>query len=188
MTVLAQHIDLDVPPDFHEVPVEASVEDRVHLQTEILDELAITDPAQREGVGWYLEALSRSATSGAVVSTAFCAVRLGGTPSSATLTVAVHPASSDDPLVFAVAAARALRATGRYDTVTQENLGRTLAAVARGSGPGDAGVALRHLTVAVPLAGHRLAVVLALTTTDTAHLATYESVVRAAAASARVST
>jgi len=189
MTVLMAQVDIDVPPDFHEVPVDPSVEDRLLGQTAILDELSIADPAQREGLGWYLEALSRSVTAGAVVSTAFCAVRLGGTPSSATLTVAGHPAAAEDPLVFTTGAARALLTTGAYESVAQENLGRTLAVVARGRAIGDDGLTYsQDVTVVVPVAGHRLAVVVSLSTTDLAHVATYEAVVRDAAASARVLT
>lgn len=175
-------IDLDVPPDFHQVPLQPSIEDRVAGQQQILDKLALGDPAQREGLGWYLEALSRSVNDGAVVSTAFCAVRLGGRPSSATLTVAMHPAASDDPLVYALGAARSMRSSGLYATVDLENLGRTLAAVARGEATGAA----RHVTIALPVTGQHLSVLVSLTTTDTTNAATYEKVVRQTAASVRM--
>ena len=184
MTVasISNWIDLDVPPDFYEVPLEPSIEDRVFGQQRILDKLALDDRAQREGLGWYLEALSRSVNDGAVVSTAFCAVRLGGRPSSATLTVAMYPAESDDPLVFALGATRSMRSSGLYASVDQENLGRTLAAVAYGHTTSTA----RHVTIALPVPGQHLSVLLSLTTTDGTNFATYEKVVRQTAASVRV--
>ncbi|MGH3425434.1 MAG: hypothetical protein ACRDO8_11925 [Nocardioidaceae bacterium] len=174
-------IDLDLPPDFHEVPFGPSVEDRVFGQSQILDRLHIADPAHREGLGWYLEALSRGVSEGAVAGTAFCAVRLDGAPSTATITVATHPAASDDPLVFVLGACRTFRDSGRYEAVQHERLGRTLAAVASG-----ATANARNLTIAVPVPGHRTGVVLMLSTTDTAHTVVYEQVARDAAASVRV--
>lgn len=176
-------VDLDLPSDFHEVPSAASVEDRVFGQSEILDSLQVVDPRQREGLGWYLEALSRGMDEAAVAGTAFCAVRLDEAPSTATITVALHPAPSDDPLVFVLGTCRTFRASGRYDTVQHERLGRSLAAV----GAGSSGAA-RHLTIALPVPGHRVGVVVMLSTTDTAHAATYEQVAREAAGTIRVAT
>lgn len=174
-------IDLDLPADFHEVPLGSSVEDRVFGQSRILDLLEITDPAHREGLGWYLEALSRDVRDGGVSGTAFCAVRMDGAPSTAAITVAVHPASSDDPLVFALGACRAFQGSGRYDTVGHERVGNSLAAVGSGFTNGA-----RHLTIARPVPGHHTGVVLMLSTTDTRHAGIYEQVARDAAASVRI--
>ncbi|MFY0406159.1 hypothetical protein [Solicola sp. PLA-1-18] len=176
-------IDVDLPPDFHEVPVASAVEDRVHDQDDLLDRLAVVDPVQREGLGWYLEALSRSAADADVAGTAFCAVRLAGRPSAATVTVAVHDADADDPLVFALGAAESLRADGRYDDVRTERVGHALAALAYGTDPGSGA---RHVTAVVPAAGHATAVVLCLSTHDTASFGVYDRVLRRAAASVRV--
>lgn len=174
-------IDLDLPSEFHEIPFAASVEDRVFAQTRLLDLLDIADPSQREGLGWYLEALSRGVSDGTVSGTAFCAVRLDGTPSAATITVATHPAPSDDPLVFVLGACRTFAGTGQYESVQHERLGHTLVAVASGSTGGE-----RHLTIAVPVVGQRIGVILMLSTADTAHAPVYERVARDAAASIRV--
>lgn len=176
-------IELDLPPDFYEVPIESSVEDRVAGQSVILDRLRIDDRSQREGVGWYLEALSRSVRLGNVAGTAFCAVRLDGAPSTATLTAAVQDSPSDDPLVFALGASQILARSGRFTTVSQENLGGVVAAVGSGA-TGD----VRFVTIVLPLVGHRSAVIVTLSTTDAAHAAIYETIARTAAASVRVAT
>ncbi|MDO9377913.1 MAG: hypothetical protein Q7T56_03615 [Nocardioidaceae bacterium] len=176
-------IDLDLPPDFHEVPLAAAVEDRVHDQAALLDRLAVVDAGRRESLGWYLEALSRTVGDHDVATTAFCAVRIGGRPSSATLTVALHDADADDPLVFALGSAESLRAGGHYDVVRTERVGHVLVALAHGS---DATTGARHVTAVVPVAGHGTAVVLCLSTHDLAGLEVYERVLRRAAASVRV--
>lgn len=174
-------VEIDLPPDFHEVPVEPSVEDRVAGQAHILDRLHIDDVAQREGVGWYLEALSRSVRLGNVAGTAFCAVRLDGSPSTATLTAAVNDAASDDPLVFALGTAAVLRRSGRFSAVEQESVSGVPTTIATGGAGG-----VRYVTVVAPLVGRQSSVIVSLSTTDTAHVAVYERIVRDVVRSVRV--
>lgn len=180
-------IDLDLPPDFHEVPLDLAVEDRAAAQQELIDTLALDDRERREGIGWYLEAMARTIREGPVVGTAFCAVQLDGTPSSATLTVATRAMPSDDPLVFAQGAYESMRGQGTYAKVQIERLGsvtgvlatRVLELAERRS---------HQVTAVVPVPGHRLGVFITVATDDESHVALYERVARDAAATVRVAT
>ena len=51
---------LDIPPDFHEVPLETAIEDRVAAQSALLEDMGLRDTEQREGLGLYLEAIART--------------------------------------------------------------------------------------------------------------------------------
>src|SRR5699024_1950696 len=174
-------LDVDLPPDFQQVPVSASVEDRVFEQSRIIDRLRLTEPLQREGLGWYLEALSRTMAAASVAGSAFCAVRIGTTASAATVTLAVHPAPSDDPLVFALGACGVFRRSGGYETIRHERIGGTLAAL--GSGVTNR---VRHLAIARGVVGHNTGVVLRMATTDLRRAPLYEQIARDAAESVRI--
>jgi len=182
---LAPQIQLDVPPDFHEVPLDAAVEDRVAGRTDLLNSLGLADPEQREGLGLYLEALARSLRDGPVAGTAFCAVELAGRPSTATLTVATTPCPGNDQLVVVAGIAEVLRAHGGYQSVQIERLGSHHGVVAvTDSAP--AGPEQRQIMIAVPLPNQALAVLLTLATPHADDFATYSRVAREVAASARV--
>ena len=67
-------IDLDLPPEFHEVPLDRAVEDRAAAQRELIDTLHVGDAERREGLGWFLEALATMTRDSHIAGTAFCGV------------------------------------------------------------------------------------------------------------------
>lgn len=180
-------IDLDIPSDFHEVPLDLAVEDRVAAQRELIEALDLGDGDRREGLGWFLEAMSRMVRDGPVVGTAFCAVEIDGAPSTATLTVATRALPSDDPLVFAQGTYESMRRQGGYLSVGIERIGPVPGVVAAREIE-VAGRSSRQVTAVVPVPGHRLGVFVTVATDDEAHVAVYERVVREAAATVRVAT
>lgn len=178
-------IDLDLPPDFHEVPLDVTVEDRVAAQHELLDALDVDDTRRREGLGWFLEALARMTRGGHVSGTAFCAVELDGAPSTATLTVATQGMPSDDPLVFAQGTYESMRARGDYDSVRLTRLGAVTGVVAVRELDVDERRS-RQVTAVVPVPGHRIGVYVTVATDDLEHADVYERVATEAAGSVRV--
>jgi hypothetical protein len=180
-------IALDIPPDFHEVPLETAIEDRVAAQSALLDAIGLRDTEQREGLGLYLEAIARTLAGSPIVGTAFCAVEMDGRPSTATLTVATRTTSTTDPLVMLAGTAEALRRTGDYATVTIEHAGAHNAVFASGQG-GAEGLALHQTTAVVPVPGHAMAVLITIATPGEGDVATYERVVRSVAGSLRIVT
>jgi hypothetical protein len=180
-------ISLDIPPDFHEVPLEAAIEDRVAAQNALLEGMGLRDTEQREGLGLYLEAIARTLAGSPIVGTAFCAVEMDGRPSTATLTVATQPTSTTDPLVVVVGTAEAMRRTGAYPTVRIEPAGAHQAVFASGAAGTD-GLDLHQTTAVVPVPAHTLAVLVTIATPSEDDVPTYERVVRSIAASLRVVT
>lgn len=189
MTALPQadrgRIVVDIPPDFHEIPLASAVADRAAAQTSLIETMELSDSGQREGLGLYLEAVARSLGDGPVVGTSFCAVSLAGSPSTATLTLATSRTDTFDPLVALTGIAEALLRRGAHHAVGIERTGPHSVVVAR-SAPGDAGAALHQITVAVPVPGQPTALLITLATPHAEHLATYEQVVRQVAGSVRV--
>ncbi|CAN5241496.1 MAG: hypothetical protein H0V13_07555 [Nocardioidaceae bacterium] len=186
----AQGIVLDIPPDFHEVPLDLAVEDRVAARIALLDRLGLTESARREGFALFLEAVSRAVGDGPVVATSFCAVQLGGRPSTATLTVATQTGVGTDPLVSVYGVAETLIRRGAYRSVRVDRAGPHPVVLAtsqvRGGASAEAGSPdLHEVTVVVPVPGLALLTLLTITCTA-ADLATYTDVVRAVAASLRV--
>jgi hypothetical protein len=180
-------IALDIPPDFHEVPLETAIEDRVAAQTALLEGMGLHDSQQREGLGLYLEAIARTLAGGPVVGTAFCAVEMDGRPSTATLTVATRMTSTTDPLVMVAGTAEALRRTGDYESVRIEHAGAHNAVFASERG-GAEGLVLHQTTAVVPVPGHALAVLITVATPSEDDVATYDRVVRSVAGSLRIVT
>ena len=176
-------IVLDVPPDFHQVPLEAETEVRTASQLRVLEEMGLSDSGQREALSLYLEALAVRLNSGVVISTAFCAVELGGRPSTATLTVALHATGTADRGLAVMGAAEALRREGRFSAVEIRELGTHPAVTAlaeRPAVPGDAasgevGKTLRELSVLVPVPGHDQAAMITLSTPCLEDWPVYES-------------
>jgi len=183
--LLAPSVHLDIPADFHEIPLDAAVEDRVAARTAVLDDLGLADSGQREGLGLYFEALARSLGHGPVVGTAFCAVEIDGKPSTATLTVATQVGAPPDPLVATVGLVEVLRRAGRHDSVTIERLRSHSAVVATGTLATEGG-GLRTVTIATPLLADRLVVLITLATPCHEDFPLYSRVARDVAASARV--
>ncbi|MEJ7690199.1 MAG: hypothetical protein WKF76_07070 [Nocardioidaceae bacterium] len=171
-TRAAPVIVLDVPPDFHQVPLETETEIRTASQLRVLEEMGLSDPGQREALSLYLEALAIRLSHGTVIGTAFCAVQLEGRPSTATLTVALHRTGTADRGLAVMGAAEALRREGRYASVDIRELGMhpgVTAVVERPSVPGDAstgevGATLREMSVLVPVPGHEHAAMITLST------------------------
>jgi|GEM_PF-3572556 hypothetical protein len=180
-------IALDIPPDFHEVPLESAVEDRVAAQNALLEGMGLRDTEQREGLGLYLEAIARTLAGSPIVGTAFCAVAVDGRPSTATLTVATQATSSSDRLVVLAGTAEALRRTGSYAHVSIESAGSHRAVFASGA-VGTDGLDLHQTTAVVPVPSHPLAVLVTIATPSRDDVATYERVVRSIAGSLRVVT
>ncbi len=186
----AQGIILDIPPDFHEVPLDLAVEDRVAARTALLDRLGLTESSRREGFALFLEAVSRAVGDGPVVATSFCAVQLAGRPSTATLTVATQAGVGTDPLISVYGVAETLIRRGAHGSVRVDRAGLHPVVLAtsqpNGGASVDADSPVRHeVTVVVPVPGLPLLTLLAITSTA-ADLATYTDVVRGVAASLRV--
>ncbi len=179
---------LDVPPDFHQVPLDAAIEDRVVAQGALVEAFGVADARQREGLGLYVESLARHVRGSRVAACAFCLVELDGAPSTATLTVALHPAGeSTDPTVLVLGTAEALRRDGDYAEVRVERIDGRPVVVATADRVAQGGAERhREVTVAVPLAGHGQIALLALASPDLAHWSVYERLVRQVAASVRV--
>lgn len=165
-------IVLDVPPDFHQVPLERETEDRTASQLQVLSDMGLSDAGQREAVSLYLEALAVRLAKGNVVGTAFCAVHLDGRPSTATLTVALHPTHTGDRGVAVLGAAEAMRREGRYASVEITELGQHPAVTAVAELPsvpvdavsGGVGATMREMSVLVPVPGHQQAAMVTLST------------------------
>ncbi len=171
-TEAAPVIVLDVPPDFHQVPLDPETETRTALQLQVLEEMGLSDSGQREALSLYLEALAIRLAKGQVLGTAFCAVQLDGRPSTATLTVALHPTHTGDRGLAVMGAAEAMRREARYARVEIVELGPHPAVTAvaeRPTVPGDSatgevGATLRELSVLVPVPGHEQAAMVTLST------------------------
>lgn len=184
-TEAAPVIVLDVPPDFHEVPLARETESRTAAQLQVLEDMGLSDPGQREALSLYLEALAIRLSRGAVMSTAFCAVEVGGHPSTATLTVALHPTHTADRGLAVMGAAEAMRRAGRYSRVEIVELGRHPAVTAVTERPtvpddtaaGEGGATLRELSVLVPVPGHEQAAMVTLATPCLADWDLYERLV-----------
>lgn len=187
----AQVIVLDIPPDFHEVPLDLAVEDRVAARIVLLDRLGLTESSRREGFALFLEAVSRAVGDGPVVATSFCAVQLEGRPSAATLTVATQASVVADSLVSVYGVAETLIRRGAHRSVRVDSAGPHPVVLATSQVRGDASSGgdqpeLHQVTVVVPVPGLPLLALLAITSTA-ADLAIYTDVVRGVAASLRVS-
>ena len=192
MTVSTTHtsettpeIALEIPPDFHEVPLENAIEDRAAAQSALLETIGLRDSQQREGLALYLEAIARTLVGGPVVGTAFCAVEMDGRPSTATLTVATQSTSTPDPLIVLAGTAESLRRTGEYSNVRIERIGSHQAVLAGGE-TGDEGLRLHQITAVVPVPSHPLAVLITIATPSADDVPAYERVIRSVAGSMRV--
>lgn len=168
---------LDLPPDFHEVPLAPAVEDRAAAQAALVERLGLREPAQREGVALFVEALARSLVDGPVLGTSFCAVRLRGVASTATLTVATMDAPQATPLVASAAVAEILRRSETHAVVRVERTGPHVVAVA---------VAGRQVTVAVPVPDLPVIALVAVTCGSTDDLPVYRRVALQVAGSVRL--
>lgn len=187
-------VRLDVPPDFHQVPLDPQTETRTAAQLQVVSALGLSNPGQREAISLYLEALSIRLAGGNVAGTAFCAVQLAGRPSTATLTVAVHETNTTEPGLVALGAAEAMRRDGRFDRVEVTAVGGrpVVTAVAeRAARPGDtptgeSGGTLREISVLVPIAGQSHAAMLTLSTPSLDDWETYRALVLDISRSVRV--
>jgi hypothetical protein len=168
----APAVVLDVPADFHQVPLASDTEDRTAAQLQVLEDMGLSDTGQREALSLYLEALSKRLSGGPVLATAFCAVRVNDHPSTATLTVGLHTMRTADRGLAVLGAAEAMRREGRYANVAIVEVGPHPAVTAvaeRATTPedtvtGEVGATLRELSVLVPVPGHEQAVIVTLST------------------------
>jgi hypothetical protein len=178
-------ISLDVPADFHQVPLDHETESRTAAQLQVLEDMELTDPGQREALSLYLEALAVRLSRGTVVGTAFCAVELDGHASTATLTIALHATHTLDRGLAVMGVAEAMRREGRYERVEIVQLGQHPAVTALAEGPtaptetltGVVGATLREISVLVPVPGHEHAAMVTLATPCLEDWDTYERVV-----------
>lgn len=192
----APTVVLDVPSDFHQVPMEPDTRSRTEAQLDLVADLGLRDAAQREAVSLYLEALAGRLRAGqasnAVSGAAFCAVELDGRPSTATLSVAIQHTGTDDSGLAVLGAAEAMRRSDRYDTTDVVSIaGRpAVRAVAQrsrtetSSGPGPDTV--REVSMLVPIPGHRHAAMITLSTPSLEHWTTYLRLVDQICASVRL--
>lgn len=193
-TEAAPVIVLDVPSDFHQVPLETETEARTASQLQVLEDMGLSDTGQREALSLYLEALAVRLARGNVLGTAFCAVELDGRPSTATLTVALHPTGTADRGLAVLGAAEAMRREGRFSVVDIRELGQHPAVTAvteRPSVPGDVadgdvGATLREMSVLVPVPGHEQAAMITLSTPCLEDWPVYETLVLDVARSLQV--
>lgn len=169
----AATLELDVPADFHEVPLAAQTENRVAAQLQVLEDLGLDDPAQREAVSLYLEALTARLGTDNVVGSAFCVVQIDGHPSTASLSVALQPTRTPDAGLAVLAAAETLHREGRHIRIEVVTLARQPAVVAMAeraepaagdSGRPRAAEGVRELSVLVPVPDHQQAVIVTLST------------------------
>ncbi len=170
-TAAAPRIRVEVPPDFHQVPLERETESRTASQLQVLDEMGLSRADQREALSLYLEGLAVRLTTANVGGSAFCAVRLDGRPSTATLTVGLQSIGTLDRGLAVLGAAEALRRDPRYTNVAVVELGNQAAvtAVAERSLASDESTdgrraVLREMLAFVPVKGHPWAALLTLAT------------------------
>jgi len=169
-TAAAPRVVVEVPPEFHQVPLERQTEARTASQLQVLDAMGLTEPGQREALSLYLEGLAVRLTTTSLGGSAFCAVRLDGRPSTATLTVALQPIRTTDRGLAVLGAAESLRREGRYTDVAVVRLGSRAVVTARsersltpGSGAAP-GAVQREMLAFAPLPGHEFAALLTLAT------------------------
>lgn len=182
-------VTMEVPTDFHEVPLDDAVEDRVAAQAALVGAMCLADPRQREGVELYVESLARHVRAGRVGAAAFCLVDIDGTPSTATLTVALHPAGTADPTVSVLGVVESLRRTQAYDEVRVDRVGGRPAVVATAVHPGDGDAPRtgeREVVLGVPVPGHDQVALLCVTSPDRDRWPLYERLARDVAASVRL--
>jgi hypothetical protein len=185
-TQAAPVVVLDVPPEFHEIPLDSDLRARTEAQLDVVDAMALDDPGQREALSLYLESLAIRLRSGDVGGTAFCAVRINGHPSTATLTVAVQPTGTPDRGVAVLGAAEAMRREQRYRTVELRPVGGRYAVFAeseRSAGRSDDPSApdsatIRELSVYLPVPDHEIAAMMTLSTPCLDDWGTYHSLIR----------
>lgn len=102
-------VRLTLPTDFHLLPMEADLADRVAAQSALLDALPMAGGDRRELVALYLEALATELRAVDVAGAAFCAVRVGDHASTATLTVGFHETATTDRTLALLGTVAALR-------------------------------------------------------------------------------
>lgn len=165
-------VALDIPADFHEVPLDAETPQRTAAQMQVLDDMELADQRQREALSLYLEALAIRLSRSQVAGTAFCAVQIAGRPSTATLTVGVVPTHTTHQGLAVMGAAEVMRREQRYAAVEILELGQLPAVTARLERPslpgdvatGDVGATLRELSAFVPVPGQDRAAMVTLST------------------------
>ncbi len=166
----APRVVVEVPPDFHQVPLEQQTEARTASQLQVLDEMGLTESDQREALSLYLEGLAVRLTTASLGGSAFCAVQLDGRPSTATLTMALQPTRTIDGGLAVLGAAESMHREGRYTDVAVVRLGSRAVVTARSErslSPGSGavpGAVLREMLAFVPVPGHEFAALLTLAT------------------------
>ncbi len=166
----APRVVVEVPPDFHQVPLEQQTEARTASQLQVLDEMGLTESDQREALSLYLEGLAVRLTTASLGGSAFCAVQLDGRPSTATLTMALQPTRTIDRGLAVLGAAESMRRAARYPSVAVVQLGGqavvtavTERSLSQGSGAVP-GAVLREMLAFVPVPGHEFTALLTLAT------------------------
>lgn len=182
----AAEVVIDLPIDFREIPLDEGLETRTAEQLMLTEDMGLTDATQREAFALYLEALSVRLGDDNVAGAAFCAVRLNGHPSTATLTIAVHHTHTHDPGVAVLGAAETLQRDG-HGRVEVTRLGETpVVRSVSNRGVGNDDEALREMTVLVPLTGTEQAVLVTLSTPCLVDWDTYVGVLETACRSVRI--
>lgn len=110
-------VRLTLPADFHLLPLDSDLADRVAAQSALLDALPMAGGDRRELVALYLEALATELRSVDVAGAAFCAVRIGDHPSTATLTVGFHETATTDRTLALLGTVATLRGSAEASGV-----------------------------------------------------------------------
>lgn len=114
-------VTLSLPPDFHLLPLDSDLADRVAAQSVLLDALPMAGADRRELVALYLEALATQLRAVDIAGAAFCAVRVDDHASTATLSVGFHETATTDrtlALLGAVATLRGSAAAAGVETTS----------------------------------------------------------------------
>lgn len=111
-------VTLTLPTDFHLLPLERDLADRMAAQSALLDALPMAGADRRELVALYLEALATELRSVDIAGAAFCAVRVDDHASTATLSVGFHETATTDRTLALLGSVATLR--GAHDTTGVE--------------------------------------------------------------------
>ncbi|MPZ61666.1 MAG: hypothetical protein GEU93_10300 [Propionibacteriales bacterium] len=177
-------VSLKLPSDFHLLPLDPDLANRVAAQSELLDALPLAGGDRRELVALYVEALATRLRDADVAGAAFCAVRIDDHASTATLTVGYHSTATTDRTLALLGTVATLRGSEDMTSVeTTTYAGHPAATwiaerVLPGSDGGADDLVLRELQVLVQAPEEPVAVLITLATPNLEDWPIYRDVVR----------
>jgi hypothetical protein len=175
-------VALTLPADFHEVPLDQDLEQRVAAQSRLLDRL-LAAGGRRELLALVLEAMARHLGSAGIAGAACCAVRIGEHASTATLTVGFHETATTDRTLALLGAAAMLRGSvGAVETTAYAGHPALTWALER---PLADGIVIREVQVLVPSPDVPVGVLVSLATPMPQDWGVYQQVMHAVCTSLR---